>query len=221
MNHLGTLYEVRFSEQEKKKKEKVWEVLCQKFFQKYIQPSDTVLEIACGFGEFLNNIKAQRKLAVDLNPNLEAHLPSNIEFHLGSADRLDMFEDNSVDLVFVSNFFEHLPSKDVMTQVLLEIYRVLKPSGSLMVMQPNFKYCSESYWDFYDHHLPLSHLSMAEGLEMTGFELDVLYPKFVPFSTKSKIPSHPLLVKIYLKFPLIWKIMGKQFFALAKRPSRA
>lgn len=219
MNHLGTLYDVRFSEDERIKKEKVWKVLCQDFFQKFIKPDDTVLEIACGFGEFLRNIQAQRKMAVDLNEKVQETLPSGIEFHLGSADKLDMFEDNSVNVVFVSNFFEHLPNKDILTSILQEVNRILTPGGSFLIMQPNFKYCYDSYWDFYDHHLPLSHLSMSEGLEMTGFQLEKVYGKFVPFSTKSKIPSHPLLVKMYLKVPLVWKIMGKQFFIQAKKPS--
>jgi hypothetical protein len=86
------------------------------------------------------------------------------------------------------------------------------------MMQPNIKYCYESHWDFFDHHIPLSHLSMVEALAMTGFKLDIVHPKFMPFSTKSKIPSHPLLVKLYLKFPPVWKLMGKQFFVLSRKP---
>jgi hypothetical protein len=59
---------------------------------------------------------------------------------------------------------------------------------------------------------------MAEALAMAGFKLDIVHPKFMPFSTKSKIPSHPLLVKLYLKFPPVWKLMGKQFFVLSRKP---
>ncbi|MCB0419637.1 MAG: class I SAM-dependent methyltransferase [Bdellovibrionales bacterium] len=219
MNQLGALYDVRFSEQERVKKERVWQVLCRHFFQKFIRPTDAVLELACGFGEFLGNIDAKRKVAVDLNDQVQALLPKEIEFHLGSADNLTMLESNTIDVVFVSNFFEHLPNKDVLTNVLKEIHRVLKPGGSFMMMQPNFKYCYDAYWDFYDHHLPLSHLTMIEGLEMTNFAIEKVHAKFVPFSTKSKIPSHPLLVRIYLMVPFVWKIMGKQFFILAKKPT--
>lgn len=220
MSKIGNLYKARFSEDEKKKKEKIWQVLCRNYFQCYIKPTDKVLDIACGFGEFLNNIEAQQKFAVDINPELKDQLPSDIEFHLGSAANLYMFTNNSIDLVFASNFFEHLHSKDIMVQVLFEIYRILKPKGSLMMMQPNYKYCADSYWDFFDHHIPISHLSMVEALVMTGFKLDIVHPKFMPFSTKSKIPSHPFLVRLYLKFPLSWKLMGKQFFALSKKPEK-
>jgi len=218
MCDFGGLYKVRFSSDQKRKKEKVWQVLCQNYFQCYIKPTDTVLDIACGFGEFLNNIEAQRKFAIDINPESVDHLSSDIKFFLGSAAKLDMFANNSIDFVFASNFFEHLPNKKIMVQVLFEIFRILKPNGSFMTMQPNIKYCANSYWDFFDHHTPLSHLSMIEALELTGFKIDIVHPRFIPFSTKSKIPSHPLLVKLYLKSPLAWKLMGKQFLVLSRKP---
>ena len=31
-------------------------------------------------------------------------------------------------------------------------------------MGPNIRYLAAEYWDFYDHYLPLSHLSLEEGL---------------------------------------------------------
>lgn len=218
MSMLAELYDVRFSEEDRLKKEKVWKVLCKDYFQQYIGKEDTVLELACGFGEFLNNISAKRKIGVDLNPAVKNILPEGIEFHEGSADNLNMLEDNSINLIFVSNFFEHLPNKEVMTKILIEAKRVLKPGGKLMMMQPNIKYCYDAYWDFYDHHLPLSHLSAAEGLEMTGYKVVKNVGKFVPYSTKSRIPSHPLLVKLYLKVPFVWRFMGKQFFLLGEKP---
>ena len=189
MSLLTKLYEVRFSEEEMIKKKRVWQVLCQNFFQKFISKDATVLDLACGFGEFLCLIQAKRKIGIDMNPKLKEILPAEVEFHLGSASKLDFLEANSIDVVFVGNFFEHLPTKEVMTEVLLETNRVLKPGGLLMMMQPNIKYCSKSYWDFYDHHLPLSHLSAIEGVEMTGFRVKRVVPKFVPFPRNPVSPA--------------------------------
>lgn len=47
---------------------------------------------------------------------------------------------------------------------------------------------------------------------------DVVFPRFLPPSIKSKIPTHPLLIKIYLKMRFIWKIKGKLMFIFATKP---
>lgn len=90
-----------------------------------------------------------------------------------------MFEDASIDVCFTSNFFEHLPDKAAMDRVLQEVLRVLVPGGTFMAMQPNIRYAPGEYWDFYDHFIPLSHLSAKEGFEKNGYEVDVLIPRFV------------------------------------------
>ena len=86
-----------------------------------------------------------------------------------------------------------------------------------MILQPNMRYLYREYWDFFDHNIPLSERSLAEVLEMVGFRIEQVLPKFLPYTTKSKIPQNPFLVKIYLKIPLAWKIIGKQMFILAKK----
>ena len=172
MQETSELYEIRFSKDERQLKERVWKPLCEEFFQKFVASDDTVLDIACGYGEFTRFIHAGSKVAIDLNTRSAASLPAGVQFHLCSADSMAPVNTSSIDVAFASNFFEHLPSKDSMDKVLKEIFRVLKPDGRLIMMQPNIKYCAESYWDFYDHHLPLSHLSAAEGLQLNGFKLE-------------------------------------------------
>jgi ubiquinone/menaquinone biosynthesis C-methylase UbiE len=217
MQNLDALYRFRFSASEKTAKEAVWRVLCEHFFQRWIQPDAVVLEIACGFGEFISSIHAKRKIAIDLNPDAPEFLPSEIEFHLADASNMDFLESSSIDICFTSNFFEHLPSKSIMDQVLAEIRRILKPGGRLMALQPNIRYAYNLYWDYYDHYLPLSHLSCAEAFAKSAFEVEYLIPRFLPFTTKSSLPKHPLLVKTYLRIPLLWRLMGKQFFILARK----
>jgi len=218
MEQISKLYEVRFSENEKLMKDKVWRELCEQFFQKYISNEDTLFEIACGFGEFSRHIRAGKKLAVDMNPAVKNILPKEIEFHLGSAESFPQIASASIDVCFTSNFFEHLMNKQAMDNVLKEVLRVLKPGGKFIMMQPNIKYAYGAYWDFYDHHLPLSHLSAAEGLQKCGYQIQEVIPKFVPFSTKSAFPKHPLLIRLYLKLPFIWKVLGKQFVIVAQKP---
>ena len=61
---------------------------------------------------------------------------------------------------FTSNFFEHLPSKDNLSATIKEANRCLKNAGLLICMGPNIKYIGGAHWDFWDHCLPLTDVSM-------------------------------------------------------------
>lgn len=217
MDDLAKLYQIRFSDAKREKKDKVWKVLCEDYFQQFIPRSSTVLEIACGYGEFIRHISASKKIAVDLNPDSKSCLPDSIEFHLGSAADLTMLNDNSVDVCFSSNFFEHLPSKEAMDQVLSEARRVLKPGGIYLAMQPNLRCEPGKYWDYYDHVLPLTHLSCREAFVKAGLDVTKVVSRFIPFSTDSKLPQYPLLVKTYVRIPFLWRFFGGQFVIIGQK----
>jgi ubiquinone/menaquinone biosynthesis C-methylase UbiE len=178
-----------------------------------------VLDLACGFGEFSRFVRAGRKLALDSNPHVASLLPDDVEFIEGSADDLSMLDDDSIDFCFTSNFFEHLPDRATMDRVLAAVRRVLRPGAQFVAMQPNIKYAGSAYWDFYDHVLPLSHLSIQEAFLKNGYTVERLIPRFVPFSTKSAYPKHPVLISLYLKLPLLWRVLGKQLVIVARKPS--
>lgn len=215
---LETIYGHRFSEQDRARKDRIWEVLCRHYFQQFVAPSDTVLDIACGQGEFIRHITCQEKIAVDLNAEVAQTLPPDIRFICARADALDEVGDESVNVCFVSNFFEHLESKQQMDAVLQEVRRVLKHGGRLVNMQPNIRFEPARYWDYYDHVLPLSDRSAVEGLVKNGFTIETVVPRFVPFTTKSRFPQHPLLVRAYLALPLAWRLLGGQFVIVARKP---
>jgi len=61
------------------------------------------------------------------------------------------------------------------------------------MMQPNIKYVGDDYWDFYDHMITNS---FAELLEHCGYTIETMIPRFVPYTTKSRLPQHPLLVRL-------------------------
>lgn len=109
---LAELYKIRFTEEQLPRKNAIWQVICQRFLQKLISPSSTVVDIACGYGEFINNIIAKRKIAVDMNPDTRAYLDSDVEFHHCSAMQIDHDLLGCADVVFISNFLEHLPEKN-------------------------------------------------------------------------------------------------------------
>ena len=218
MDKLPELYAFRFPPELAKRRDAIWRVLCSRFFQRYIRSNDTVLELGCGYGEFIRHIVAGRRIAVDINPDAGSRLTPGIEFHAADASDLSFVETASVDVCFSSNFFEHLPSKPALDQVLAEALRVLKPGGRYIAMQPNLRYAPGEYWDYYDHVIPLTDRSCAEAFAKAGFQLIEIIDRFVPFSTTSRLPQTPGLVRIYLACRFAWRVLGRQFVIVAARP---
>jgi SAM-dependent methyltransferase len=213
---LATLYRHRFAIEDRPKKVRIWKVLCSQFFQPIVGEGKIVLDLACGYGEFINAIAAQEKYAVDLNRDAAQFLDREVKLFNAPANNIPL-PDGAVDVVFTSNFLEHLRTKDECNQVFAEVKRLLKPHGRFIIMGPNIRYLADRYWDYYDHHLPLSHLSLEEGLVQAGYDIELIIPKFLPYTVKSALPKHPALVALYLKFPIAWRIMGRQFLVVATK----
>ena len=216
---LPELYKIRFSEKVLPRKNQIWKIICTNFLQKYINEHSIVVDVACGYGEFINNIHASKKIAIDLNPDAKNYLMSDVEFKLIKALNLSMIQKKrgGVDVVFTSNFLEHLPDKYTLDAFLDEVRAVLKPSGKYIILGPNLRYLPGEYWDFYDHHLGLTHLSLCEALKLKGFEIELCIDKFLPYTTQESLPTHPFFVWLYLHLPFLWKIFGKQFFIVARK----
>ncbi len=214
------IFEDMFSEKELQSRRALWQVLCADFFQRYIASGDTVLDLGAGFCEFINTIHCKKKIAVDCNNHTARHAGPDVQcFSVDSCALSGVVAPNTVDAVFMSNFLEHLPDVDALTATLAEAKKILKPGGKLLILQPNIRYAYKVYWDFIDHRLPLSHKSLSEAVMHAGFDIVELKPKFLPWSTKSHLPQHPLLVKLYLKCPPAQYIMGKQLFLYARKPA--
>lgn len=215
MSELQKIYERRFRGDVSFRK-KMYQVLCGEVFQKYVPPGAVVLDIGAGYCEFINHIEAAEKIAVDLNPDLEKLAGPDVRALIRPSTDLEGIGDGSIDIVFVSNFFEHLSREDI-TLTIREIQRVLKPGGKALILQPNIRYCSKDYWMFFDHITPLDDRSLSEALEINGLRVVENRPRFLPFTTKIRIPKIPFLIKLYLKFPPAQRIMGQQAFIVAQK----
>ena len=213
---VSILYRKRF-EKELNTRKKIWKILCEDYFQKYISPREIVCDLGAGYCEFINNIRAKSKIAVDINKETKQYANKDVTTYICSSIDLPDNLSETIDTIFASNFFEHLPTKDALIQTLIEIKRVLKPNGKLMVLTPNIKYVGPSYWDFLDHQIPLTDDSIVEALELNDFEILLKKSKFLPYSTRSKLPKAQFLIKTYLKLPFLHTIFGKQSFVIAKK----
>jgi SAM-dependent methyltransferase len=215
---LAKLYRDRFTEGQLAGKRELWQALYDGFFRKMIKRSDTVLDLGAGSCEFINACHATNKIAVDLNPETKHHA-RDAQVVLAPADQMAEIADGSVDVVFTSNFFEHLPDKRALVDTLAECGRVLRGSGRLLVLMPNLRYVGHRYWDYFDHHLPLTHHSLAEGLTMAGFQVDRVTPRFLPYTVKdSPFRVRASLVRWYLRMPAVWPLLGRQMFIAAHKP---
>jgi SAM-dependent methyltransferase len=195
----------------------VWKVLVRDFFSRYIHPGDCVLDVGCGYGQFINQVECAERYAIDLNPVTPSLLNEGIHFFEQDCSERWPLPPGSLDVVFSSNFFEHLPTKAQLSRTLQEAYRCLRPGGLLIAIGPNAKFTS--YWDFFDHHIALTELSLQEALELTGFMTRKVIGRFLPF-TMVKARQYPLLfVSLYVKMPWVWRIFGRQFLVIVEKPA--
>jgi SAM-dependent methyltransferase len=217
---LDSLYSTRFPEADRNSKDAIWRVLCRHFLQRYINATDVVLDLGAGFGEFLRHIRCGRRIAVDIEQLSGRVLPAGTEevfvpSHLLSSK----IAHNSIDVVFCSNFLEHLPDKETFLATLGEIKTVLKPGGRLLVLQPNIRLVGGAYWDFVDHHLPLTDRTLVEASQSLSLEVVEVISRFLPYTTRSRLPQSPWLVRFYLAFRPAWWLLGRQTWFVARKPS--
>ena len=197
----------------------MWAVLTSAFFDRWIQPDHTVLDLGAGYGEFINNVTCREKLAMDLNPDSATHLSAGVRFLHQDCSTPWPVPEQSVDVVFTSNFLEHLPSKSALRQTLGQAFRALKRGGLLICLGPNAHYLGGAYWDFFDHHVPLTHLSLAEALELEGFRVRTNIPRFLPYTMVGGRRYPLAFLRIYLGLPPVWRLFGRQFLIVADRRS--
>ncbi|UCH58430.1 MAG: class I SAM-dependent methyltransferase [Anaerolineales bacterium] len=216
--NISNLYQNRFKPEEQKRKEIIWQTLCKHFFQHYISAEDTVLDIGAGFCEFINHIECRNKYALDINPDIKFYADDDVTILQGSVLDIQSISDGSVDIVFASNFFEHLPDKDIFFKTLFEIKRVLRTGGKILILQPNIAVLNGRYWDFFDHHIPLTHKSVSEALVLSGFRILEVRARFLPYTTKSFFPMNPILTRLYLLFRPLHYIIGGQAWIVGEKP---
>ena len=215
-SELKREYSLRFSSTEDYR-EKIWKILTSEFFQQYIPAKSAVLDLGCGWGQFINNIRCQKKYGMDLNPESRERLSPEVGFLCVDCSKTWPLERDSLDVVFTSNFFEHLRTKDDLKSTLREARRCLKPGGKIICMGPNIKYIGGAYWDFWDHYLELTELSLSEALTIEGFQIKECTPKFLPYTMVGKRESPLWAVRLYLHLPFAWRFFGQQFLVVAEK----
>jgi SAM-dependent methyltransferase len=212
---LDRIYDQRFGDANARAKDRIWTEIAG-YLQRWVPGDARVLDVACDIGYFIRHIKAQERWATDVR-DVSSSLGPDV--HFVQSDGLALSEvlpHDHFDVVFVSNYLEHLPGPDAVIAQLKEIRAVTKPDGRLIVLQPNIRYVGAAYWDFIDHRVALTEHSLVEAAQTAGFEVEHLVPRFLPYTTKSRMPQASWLVRAYLRAPLAWRVMGKQTLLVAR-----
>ena len=216
--NLNKIYQIRFSGMEEYRNA-IWKILVNGFFMKWIPKGSAVLDLGCGYGEFINNVPDCERHAMDLNSDSGKHLDKDIHFHQQDCSKPWEIAPRSLDVIFSSNFFEHLPDKEALDQTIGHAMQALKPGGSLLAIGPNIAVLKGRYWDFWDHHIALSDQSLGELFEIHGLKIEKSIPRFLPYNMV-RVRKRPLfLVSLYLKCPLAWHFFGKQFLLVVRKSS--
>jgi SAM-dependent methyltransferase len=213
---LKQIYSRRFDAQ-RGYRDRVWKVLVDEFFQRLIQPDDAILDLGCGYGQFINHARARTKYAIDLNPHSRLSLGQEVIFFEQDCSAPWPLPDRSLDVIFTSNFFEHLPAKALLEKTIHEAARCLKKDGRIIAMGPNIRHAAGAYWDFWDHHIALSERSLAELLETNGFRVELAIPRFLPYTMVYRRQAPLFLVKLYLRLRFAWRIWGHQFLVIGRK----
>jgi SAM-dependent methyltransferase len=209
------LYEYRFRAVDESRRAAVWSAIGEYIYEELGRPR-SVLDPAAGRGEFINAVPAEERWAVDQVAYQEGGPDAGVELIISNVMEADL-PANRFELVFVSNFLEHLPDQLAVAAFLSKMHRHVAPGGRIAILGPNYRYCSRSYWDFADHSVALTHLAVQEHLHTAGFKLTRTSPRFLPYSFTGRLPASKRMTALYLRQPLAWRVLGKQFLVVGTK----
>lgn len=112
-----------------------------KYFKKYLQSGDEIVDLGCGNGRLLEFLFQHylsndfHYIGIDNSSGLLAHAQKKYpRAAFLPGDQLSIpITDNSADLIMNIAAFHHLPSHNLRLQALLEMKRIIKPGGFLII----------------------------------------------------------------------------------------
>ena len=213
--NLERLYEYRFRDVDQVRRVEVWKEIAAHVHLALGRPQ-RVLDPAAGRGEFINAVPAAERWAVDAVAYEEAGYDREVRLIVSDVLEAELPE-RHFDGIFVSNFLEHLPAQEAVATFLESMHRATASAGRIAVMGPNFRFCSDEYFDCADHTLALTHVAIEEHLYAAGYSVVRVVPRYLPYSFRGRLPASRPLTRFYLRTPPAWRLAGKQFLVVGER----
>ena len=149
----------------------------------YLHSKIKLLDIGSGNGSFVEICKENNIDAIGIDGSKQ-----KINFE---NDKLD-FKDETFEVVTLISVIEHIQEP---SNILREVYRILKKKGVIVIVTPNFRYSYKNFYDDPTHLRPYTEKSIIKLMQLYGFK---------------NLKTVPFLVNKSLIF---WKIPFSFFFA--------
>lgn len=193
----------------------VWKAVA-RHLSRYVRADAAVLELGAGYCDWINHVRAARRVAVDVWSGMPGCAEPGVEpVILDLSHGLHSLGANAFDVVLASNLLEHFPASEVGALV-DGVAAVLRPNGRFVVIQPNFRYAWRQYFDDYTHRSIFTDVSLPALLRAHGFRIVEVRPRFLPYSMQgARVPITSFLVTAYLRSPI--KPRAGQMLVVAAR----
>ena len=192
----------------------------------FVPRCNTLLDVGCGSGELSNEYlkKSKRVYGIDLSKEsieVAKRKYPTIKFRLAPAERLP-FENNFFDVVMMTDVLEHVRDEK---KTLQEVYRVVKPKGTLILSVPhkgmfrcidpfNLKFLSPK----------LYRLWKGRQYDVTIFEKESWHRHYSLEEIRKLFEGKFEITKVHrgglLIWPLVWLIRDVFISKFTKRPSK-
>ena len=162
-------------------------------FQKYIRPTDAVLDFGCGGGHTLRQLKCLRRVGVDVNPAaIAVARQAGIECY----DSISAIQDETFNVVISNHALEHVEHP---IAVLRAFRDKLVPSGVLVLCLPIDDWRTQRVYDCGDvnHHLHtwtpqlLGNSLFEAGFQPNQFSIEIVPHALFPgtAATFGRVPE--------------------------------
>lgn len=150
-----------------------------------------LLDVGCGRGDFLRGFIrfGLECYGVDQTDAAKKICPET-EVKVADLEQKLPYEDNTFDFVYSKSVIEHFyyPEK-----LATEMYRVLKPSGTLIALTPDWEEVYQVFFKDYTHRTPFTSTSLDYFLKIHGFK--------------------NVQVKQFRQLPILWKMPWLNIFS--------
>ncbi len=136
------------------------------FFQPYIKSSDALLDFGCGGGFLLNELKANDKIGIEINPAARKYAEDELD--IATVTGITDVKDNWADIIISSHALEHTHAP---LNILLELKPKLKEGGLIVFIVPHetkYKYHPD---DINMHLYTWSEMNLGNLFKQAGYKV--------------------------------------------------